>query len=248
MVSESGSVSSHYVAMPREVTSLPSGVSFRSKADVQDNIQLPSGLSDRQGMSSLYAQIRASGDQRGEAAVQLRQTHQGLQQAGDLLAQIKERLLHIVKQYPPFTLDSPQRIAYLNAITGLRKQLDALTFPPRRQEGNVSSEGGGWQQASPPSPPSPRPGDLSIPKLDPLSASDIQVRTALDAVTKAQGKVNEAEDGLWQDMVRYVGEPNMGQLADNQAQAKARQVSGYIAAHPVHGIGVNASSLLAGGS
>ena len=247
MVNESGSVSSLYVAAPRGGTLSSVGTSPRVHADVQDTSQATAGQTDRPGFSSLYAQIRASMDLRGEAALQLRQAQSGLQQADDLLVEIKSRLVQIVKQYPPFSQDSPQRIAYLNAITGLRQQLDALAFPPERQDQNDRLADVEWQKTLPPQAVSPAPGDLAIPDLDPRTASDDEVGTALDAVMKAQDRVNEIKGEMWQDVVRYVGETNLGQIADYKARSLAEDVRGYAAANPARGIGVSAQTILANG-
>lgn len=247
MVNESGSVSSLYVAAHRGVAPSSTGASPRVRADVQEQLQATAGQIDRPGFSSLYAQIQTSNDLRGEAAVQLRQAQSGLRQADELLTEIKSRLVEIVKQYPPFSQDSPQRIAYLNAITGLRKQLDALAFPPERQERNGLPADVDWQQSLPPQAISPAMGDLAIPELSPRTASDEEIGTALDAVVKAQDRVNEIKGEMWQDVVRYVGETNLGEIADYKARSQAEDVRGYVAANPARGIGVSTQTMLANG-
>lgn len=247
MVNESGSVSSLYVATHRGVVPSSNGASPRVHVGVQEQLQATAGQSDRPGFSSLYAQIQATNDMRGEAAVQLRQAQSGLQQADELLNEIKNRLVEIVKQYPPFAQDSPQRIAYLNAITGLRKQLDALAFPPERHDGNANASGVDWQKTLPPQAVLPAQGDLAIPELDPGTASDGEVGKALDAVTKAQDKVHEMKGEMWQGVVQYLGETNLGQIADYKARSQAEDVRGYVAANPVRGIGVSTQTILANG-
>lgn len=245
MVNEPGSISSLYVAAHRGVALTSAGAVPRMNASPQEQLQVPAGQTDRPGFSSFYAQLQTSNDARGEAAQQLRQAQSGLQQADELLTEIKNRLVQIVKQYPPFAQDSPQRIAYLNAITGLRKQLDALEFPPEREDNNITPPGVDWQQLLPPQATLPARGDLAIPDLDPRMASDQEVSSALDAAMKALGTVNEIKGQMWQDVVHYLGEANLGQIADYKARSQAEEVRGYVAAYPTRGIGVGVQTILA---
>lgn len=247
MVNEPGSVSSLYVAAHRGVTPSSTGVSPRVQTGMQEKVQATAGQVDRPGFSSLYAQIQATNDVRGEAAVQLRQAQSSLQQADELLTAIKTELVQIVKQYPPFAQDSPQRIAYLNAITGLRKQLDALAFPPDRQDSDVAPTGVDWQKTLPPQAALPASGDLAIPELDPGTASDGEVGVALEAATKAHDKVREMKGAMWQDVVQYLGETNLGQIADYKARSQVEDVRGYVAANPARGIGVSTQTILVNG-
>jgi hypothetical protein len=180
--------------------------------------------------------------------MQFRQAQSGLKRADELLAAIKEQLVHIVKQYPPFAQDDPQRIAYLNAVTGLRKQLDALAFPPERKLREALSNEDGGQAAVPLVPTTAIKGDLAIPELDPTSASDAAVESVLDAIKHAQDKVHEVQGSMWQDVVRFVGEPNLGWSADAQVQAQAGEVREYIASNTSRGIGLSLNTILSIGT
>lgn len=248
MVNESGSVTSPHVATPRDVSALPVAGLTRRPVLEQDLFPGPAGPKDRPGFVTLYAQLRAAKDLRGEAALQFRQGQASLRQADELLEEIKSQLLQIVKQYPPFSLESPQRIAYLNAITGLRKQLDALAFPPDRRDQEAGESGIDWQNSVPPRPGYPAPGELAITELDPRMATDDDVKTALDAITKAQEGVSDARAGMWQDVVRYVGEASIGQIADYKAESQAQEVRVHIAANPSRGIGLSADKILGTGT
>lgn len=50
-----------------------------------------------------------------------------LQQAEDLVDQLKTQISSFVKNYPPFPIGSEERLAYLRSISSLRKQIEALT-------------------------------------------------------------------------------------------------------------------------
>ncbi len=244
MVNEPGSVSSLYVASPRDVVPFPTGAPSRKQSTVEKIPQASAGSSDRPGFSALMAQARDQGEQRAQVASQLRQFQSNLQNADDLLSQIKERLVHIVKQYPPFASDDPQRLAYLNAITGLRKQLDALEFPPEQSTTEVASQGKGNGVELPTLPANPLKQDTPIPGLDTASASDEEVQSALQAIRQMQDKVHEAQGKLWQDVVDFVGGPNPGQDAESNAQAQAGEIRGYVASDSSKGMGLSLSAIL----
>lgn len=243
MVDEIGSVSSLYVASTRDVVPFQTEAQSRKRAAVENTKQASAGQLDRPGFSASIAQIRASAEQRAETAVQLRQFQTNVRAADELLAEIKEQLTHIVKQYPPFALDDPQRLAYLNAIAGLRKQLDALAFPPER-EANKEASTVGSGQAAPLLSDIPVKGDLSIPELAPRSAGDEEVASALGAVKNAQARVQELQGSMWQDVVNFVGTPNLGQSADDQVQAQVGEVRGYVASNTSRGIGLSLNTIL----
>jgi hypothetical protein len=194
-------------------------------------------------ISGLHAQVRLAKDMLVEAALQIRHAQSGLDSADRLLAEIKANLVQIVKQYPPFAHDSPQRIAYLNAITGLRKQLEALSFPPAGVQGGspeLSVQLLGGHSLSPPQAALPQPGDLAIPELSPQAASDGEVASALDAVKSAQDKVAQLKQTMREDVVRFVGG-----LDGNQAISQAGEVRTFIASSQSQGIGGAAPQFVA---
>lgn len=244
MVNEPGSIPSLYVASTRDVVPFPTGVPSRKRAVVENTQHASAGHSDRPGFSAFIAKIRSSAEQRAELAAQVRQFQNGTQQADELLARIKEQLVRIVKQYPPFAHDDPQRLAYLNAITGLRKQLDALTFPPERQLRETFSNQAEVRMAVPSVPAIPIRNDLAMPDLDPINATDADIETALAAIEKAQNTLQDMRGSMWQDVVRFIGEANLGRSGDDQAQAKAGEVRGYVASNTTRGIGLSMNTIL----
>jgi hypothetical protein len=156
-----------------------------------------------------------------------------LGEAGDVLAKIESNLLAIVKQYPPYGLESTERLQYLNAITGLRKQLDALAFPTEKNDSTASDL---------PRPQFPKSGDLSIPELDPKKATDENVASALDAVQNAKKLVAESQKSMWEDVARYSGSQD-----DAKVKVDLQAVQSFVAKHQGHGIGVSARDILASG-
>jgi hypothetical protein len=243
MVNEVGSILSFPVEPPRASIHLPIGLAPGGQVGKGRAEQPESGSGVRAVVSGLHAQIRLAKDAMADAALQIRLTQSHLEMADDVLAQAKANLTQIVKQYPPFAQDSPQRIAYLNAITGLRKQLEALSFPMvREQEGLEPGQAKGidWQEVLPPLPLLPKQGDLSIPELAPEMATDSDVASALGAVVRTQERVSLMKQGMWDEVARFVGS-----LDVSRAISQAGEVKAYVASTPGHGLSVAGSQLMA---
>lgn len=83
---------------------------------------------------------------------------------GTAIESMKEKLLSIVKNYPPYPPGSEERIAYLNSFNALRSQIDRLI---------ASSGDAGAREIL------ADPGGLNIPSLDPSTATDAEIEAAL---------------------------------------------------------------------
>lgn len=243
MLQESSGVSHPLVAAQ---TQKPWPVRPGGQATAQGNVVELADQSGRPGLFSSFASVQARGDRHLDSALRLRAADAALQKADALLEAIKERLTHIVKQYPPFSQESPQRISYLNSISGLRQQLDALAFPPEADAVNPGDARSGDEAA--PTPRMPARGDLAIPELNPETASDAEVSDALEAVISARHDVAVSRAAMWEDVARFVGPARFSQEADFLAQSRVDAVRGYVIAHPGPGIGFNARAVLASGT
>ncbi len=155
------------------------------------------------------------------AAIQVRRTEANLQALDRYLSGMKKNLVELVKMYPPYPMDSPQRVALLNQIQGLRQQVDALVFQvPSRLPFPESAQ----DPVAAPESTLLKPSDLGLPTLDPGNASDAQIGQALVQVEQAQTTVSQARQGMWHDVVRIVG---LNSSAQAESQSKA--VRGYLA-------------------
>ncbi len=52
-----------------------------------------------------------------------------LNKVNEFVERMKERLGEIVKNYPPFPPDNPERMEMLKSFTALRKEIERMTFP-----------------------------------------------------------------------------------------------------------------------
>jgi len=175
----------------------------------------------------------------------VREVSDTVEQSDKLLGKIEKNLGEIVKMYPPYPIDSPQRISLLNDISGLRKQIEALTFPPSDTVDAVGRLLGKQADAT------DTTGDTAtnldtltaikeqmwdIPALDPLAASNAEVSEALDQVKATKSSLEDLKDGMWNDVVSFVKQAQ-------SPEAQATGVRGQLADLGNLGIGSNARQL-----
>jgi len=156
------------------------------------------------------AQVMAYRDQMYAAALQIRTADAAMAEIGQKLGEMKAVVQVIVKQFPPFALDSQERIEFLNNISGLRRQIEALTIPaPDKPYGAMLADPAKVQGAGEASFSSPNgehfvikappvhlgPSGLDLPEL-PLNASDAALGAMLGRITQAETRLAAGRSGL----------------------------------------------------
>lgn len=173
------------------------------------------------------------------AATSLRDTGEVVQKTLGLLDQTKQSLSQIVKMWPPYPAGSAQREAILNQVSGLRKMVEALTFPPQeslKQVGQVlgpqsaSTGSTGIQGVA----ATVQSGMSGLATLDPGSASDVAVGQALSQVDALHSKLQEMSTGMWRDVVNFVA-----QAGSPEVQKQGTGVGQQLAGLNAIGIGSN---------
>jgi hypothetical protein len=168
-------------------------------------------LSQTSRVAGVFSKLLEQQDRLGQAAVSLRDTGQAVRQAAHLLDQTTNNLNQIVKMYPPYPVDDPRRVAILNEVSGLRKEVEALTFPPSaalklvdqvlgQQPGSAGTSGAQGVEAV------VKGGLSGVATLDPGSASDAAVSQALGQVESLQSTLHQVSTGMWQDVVGFVAQ------------------------------------------
>jgi|GEM_PF-1658477 len=195
-------------------------------------------------LAGSYAQLRGRQDMLNKAASVMREISDRVEQNNQLQDKMESELGEILKIYPPYPIDSPERISLLNNIDSLRKQVDALTYPPPEEVDAALSLIGSKQDAA------KQGGDVSVglsfivaakghnsdfPALKPESASDEEVGKALEQVKATQSSLREFKMGMWQDVVSFVK-----QAVTFEVQNEASDVREQIANLGGRGIGGNA--------
>lgn len=131
--------------------------------------------------------------------VRARETEAVFDQSLGLIAGMKAQLTAITKQFPPFAGDDPERFRYLNAFSGLRAQIESLTFPPEPKAS------GDWVGVEFPD----EEMTWDLPLLDPESASDADVHTALDVLEQLGRTLGSQRQAFHGSLAALVGEPGV---------------------------------------
>lgn len=76
-----------------------------------------------------FARALDTRDARYEEVLKVRTEDKQFVSAEEKLSAMKAGIESIVKRYPPYPSNSPERQALLNDVVGLRKQIEALTVP-----------------------------------------------------------------------------------------------------------------------
>ncbi len=159
-----------------------------------------------------FAQIRGQQEVLNQAASLVREVVSTAEKAEQLLNSMEEDLGAVVKMYPPYPIDNPDRISLLNSFGGLRRQIDALTFPPPESLdalGKVlgvekdSKAAEGEQIDSTVASNLIKEPMWDILTLDSKSASNEDVQVAMDQVKTMKSVVERLQAGMWKDVVSY---------------------------------------------
>ena len=199
-------------------------------------------------ITGVFAHLRVRQDGLLKSATMIREIDHVASKAEELLDKIDNKLGEIVKMYPPYPIDSPQRISLLNDIGGLRKQVEALTFPPSEAvdalQELLSPLKNGFKEK----------GDLTISsdsvenvktrlwdivRLEQNSATDEEVVSVLGQIRELKSSIEDLQAGMWKDVVSFV------KMADSpESENIATGVREQIADLGGHAIGSNAHELV----
>jgi hypothetical protein len=133
-----------------------------------------------------YARLLTGKDRALEEALAVRTADTQLARLRERQAALRETTTAILKQYPPFPLESEDRQRYLRAITALRHQIDALTVPP------PLDPTGGLQRLA----------QMRLPDIDQSEASDAAI-AQLDAALSSMQDLTDSlqtELRIWADL------------------------------------------------
>lgn len=179
-------------------------------------------------VAGAYAQARLRQDALNKVADVVREVAATAEKADQLLGGMEEALGEVVKMYPPYPVDNPERISLLNSFGGLRRQIDALTFPPPdtlQAVGNVLATGeeamGNPEEADKKSVVSLIKDPMwDIPLLDPETASDKEVGKALEEVNALKARLEELQSGMWKDVVDFAQQAETPDVRDEGATVR----------------------------
>ena len=184
-------------------------------------------------VTGVFAQLRVRQDVLHKSASLIREIDQVAGKAGELLDKVGNKLGEIVKMYPPYPIDSPQRVSLLNDIGGLRKQIDALTFPPSdavddlqkllnpqkigSEEESVVAFGSNTVEEV-------KTRLWDIPWLEPNSATDEEIASALNQIGELRSSIDDLRAGMWKDVVSFVKKADSSE-SENKAADVREQIA-----------------------
>ena len=196
----------------------PVGDPQAAKASSQADVVVPQTHSDAtsvQVKERLWADLATQHESRLRGA---QQTRENLKVAKAGLGAIKTHFEDIVKWYPPYPLDNPQRVALLNKVNGLRQQVEKLEFPPPKDTDGPSS-----------------PGNLKLGfgEINPAKTSNADIARYYQGVQRAQ------------EQLATVAGAGTSSVGEQQALIGSQEAQAHFAAAPNTPIGVKQELLSA---
>jgi len=82
-----------------------------------------------QRSSSTMDKLGSVNEEKNLFATAIRETDKALHAVSNITVKMKERLEMIIKNFPPFTMDSAERKDLLMSYISLRKEIEKMTFP-----------------------------------------------------------------------------------------------------------------------
>lgn len=101
--------------------------SSRENKTFPDNVSLPSG-------NISFAALQTRNDHLNTTATTIRAANKIMDDVAKVIGEKREEIIQYEKQYPPFADQSSEKVEFLNSLTGLKKQVDALTLIPDNTE------------------------------------------------------------------------------------------------------------------
>ncbi len=120
------------IASPNRTAEADARVPKRPEAEAKKPAEeeKPAVRVDAQPPPAGLADIDAMKEKRNAIAMTVRQVDATMETIDDNISQMKDQLLRIVKQYPPFPPDSQDRVNFLKSFGQMRRMIERLSFPP----------------------------------------------------------------------------------------------------------------------
>jgi hypothetical protein len=200
-------------------------------------------------VAGLHAKLLTRQDSLGKAASVVREVSVTVEKSDQLLSKMEEKLGAVVKMYPPYPVDNPERVSLLNSFGGLRRQIDALTFPPPETLDALGRLLGMQEYAAKNAEKSVEVSAVSlikepmwdIPTLDPLAAADEAVSKAFDQVKSMRSILEDIQARMWKDVISFVRQADSPEAQNEGVGTRGQLVD--LAANGEQGIGSDAGQL-----
>jgi len=126
----------------------------------------------------------------------VRETNEGLNNSSEMLDKMQTSLQKIIKNYPPFTTESPDRQKFLMSFVSIRKEMEKLMVPPppppiyEKVQGMWDSvfDSNGQLKSS------------LVPNLD-AASSDSQIKQASAVIENTSAQLSSVSDSVTKALV-----------------------------------------------
>jgi hypothetical protein len=166
-----------------------------------------------------FARAQDNRDARFESVVKARTETSLMVSAEQKLTDMKAGIESVVKRYPPYPSNSPERLALLNDVVGLRKQVEALMVPAdpdkagEAGKGEVDNERKQYLREL-----------MGLPEWPLDNISDNELVQMLGQVDQALTAVTGTREAMWADVVDRVSDEEV-KLAGEIGQRSGRELA-----------------------
>lgn len=162
-----------------------------------------------------FSSLAAVKDEATGYVQSVREVSKALATAEGVLQEL-DREVRLVKNYPPFPPGNEQRQDFINSLNGLRRQLESLTMPPVEEDAGLVFY----------------PKQTSLPDLDPVTASDLDVAAFASGLDEARAVLQEGLTELRKAVDSLAGSLGIG-LPQSGVDAAEAQILGRTVSHQV---------------
>ncbi len=81
-----------------------------------------------------FGRLQAVNEYSNREALRIRTEERNAARVDQLVAEMKDTLYHVIKNYPPYPLDNPERAKFLMSFNGLKREIEQMTIPPETTE------------------------------------------------------------------------------------------------------------------
>jgi len=180
-------------------------------------------------MIGVFSQLRSRQEALNQVASTVREVTNTTEKANQLLSGMEEDLTTVVKMFPPYPVENPERISLLNSFGGLRRQIEALTYPPPEElklvgrvlgEGVINEESVVGKLENSLMNVFTNQQGWNIPTLNADTASDDDVGNVLDQVKSMKSFLDEMQASMWADVVSFVNQAETPEAKSEGAEVR----------------------------
>ena len=183
-----------------------------------------------------FSQLQNRQEVLTDSASVVRETQDVADKASRLLDKMAEDLETVVKIFPPYPIDSPERISLLNSFGSMHKLIDELSFPPTEKLTEAVRLLGTDDQSDVGIFKKSDNAFASILDKEPMwavselgadSASDAEISEALGQVKETKQMLEDLKKHLWEDIAGLV-EQQVSGVEEKSSEVRSR-LAGLVA-------------------